>query len=152
MIELENTITIGCAREKVFAFITDPDNLQHWLSGLESFEIISGKVGEVGASAKQVLKQAGRRIEFVQRVDAVEHPSLFEVSLKSKDMEIKVAYTLEESEGETLFNVQEKIRLKSFFLRQFKKIVKSLNIERQRKDLERLKNVLESDLIDTSPT
>jgi hypothetical protein len=57
----ENKITINRSPGEVYGFLVDGQNNTAWRSGVENIELISGRVGEVGAIYRQVLTGAGGR-------------------------------------------------------------------------------------------
>ncbi len=143
---LTSEVTINKPIKEVFDFITDAEQLGKWLSGLVEFEILSGKVGEVGAETRQVFQRNGKRVEFKQRITEIIHQAYFEVELSGKDMDVKAHYKLEsEEENITIVKAYEDIKLKSFLFRSFKGMVRNISIARQAEDLNSLKNVLENE-------
>jgi len=51
---------------KVVALFGDTNNLKQWQPGLVSYEIISGKAGEVGAKAKIIFNYHNQTMELIE--------------------------------------------------------------------------------------
>ncbi len=64
-------------RDEVVARFDNPENLKHWLLGLESFEPLSGTPGQVGAKSKLVFTKGKRRMEMVETITVRNLPEEF---------------------------------------------------------------------------
>jgi hypothetical protein len=62
------SIQINQCVEKVLKDFMNPDNLQYWLSGFVSSELISGKAGETGSVSKLKFMERGKVMEVVETV------------------------------------------------------------------------------------
>ena len=62
----EVSIIINRPRTEVVEKFDNPDNLRHWMEGLQSFEPLEGTPGTPGARSKVVFQQGKRRIEMIE--------------------------------------------------------------------------------------
>ena len=68
----EYEVQIAKPLREVYGAFNNPDNLPRWLSGLQRFEQISGKPGEVGSKARHVYLERGREVEMFETITAAE--------------------------------------------------------------------------------
>jgi carbon monoxide dehydrogenase subunit G len=61
-------ITIDRPRSRVVELFDNPDNLKHWMPGLQSFEPLTGKPGTVGSKAKLTFLMNNRKLEMVETI------------------------------------------------------------------------------------
>ncbi len=129
----------------VFETLIDPNQLLEWMPDLKEVEIITKTDELVGSSTKLTLVRAGKRMVFVQTVCAIKENELLEVELKHKDMEISAQYRLNAQDGvSTLLHFEEQILLRSSMLKFAKRLVKSMEVEAQKKALRQLADYIES--------
>jgi len=106
------TIDIDVPRDLVIELFDDPDNLQMWQPGLQSWILTSGERGQVGAEASIVFMDGSRRIEMTERITSRNLPNefsgtyewggntnsvvnrFFELGPEQTRWEIECAYTL----------------------------------------------------------
>ena len=61
-------IEINSPIDKVIELFDNPDNMDKWMKGLQSFEPISGKPGQVGAKSRLKFKMGKREIEMIETI------------------------------------------------------------------------------------
>jgi carbon monoxide dehydrogenase subunit G len=55
-----NEIEVNLPVSRFIELFDNPDNLKHWMPGLQSFEAISGTPGQEGAKARLKFKMGKR--------------------------------------------------------------------------------------------
>lgn len=70
--------------ETVVELFDDPDNLRHWMEGLESFEPLSGTPGEPGAKSRLKFKNGKREIEMIETITTKNLPHEFSGTYEAK--------------------------------------------------------------------
>jgi hypothetical protein len=63
-----NEVLINLPRQRVVELFDNPDNLKYWQEGLQSFENLSGKPGEVGTKSKLTFDMGGRKMEMIETI------------------------------------------------------------------------------------
>lgn len=108
-------IEIEVPIEKVEALFLDPDNYQKWMDGLESFELLIGEKGQVGAKTKFYFKMGKREITMMEMVLENNLPQNYLVSYQAKGVYNEVNTRLEKiSEKKTRFATDQEFRFKGF--------------------------------------
>lgn len=77
-------IEINKPVEKVIEIFDDPANMDKWMEGLQSFENLSGKPGQVGSKAKLKFKMGSREIEMIETVTVRNLPHEFTGTYEAK--------------------------------------------------------------------
>lgn len=72
--EYSCTIVIDGHRDKVTELFDEPDNLKHWQDGLQSFELISGEMGQSGSKSRIHYKMGKREIEMIETLEVHDMP------------------------------------------------------------------------------
>ncbi|MFZ1256379.1 MAG: SRPBCC family protein [Saprospiraceae bacterium] len=70
-------IEIDLPIEKVISLFDNSDNLLKWMEGLQSFEIISGNPGQVGAKARLIFLMGKRKMEMIETITVRNLPTEF---------------------------------------------------------------------------
>lgn len=70
--------------DKVVELFDNPDNMDKWMQGLESFERISGKPGQVGAKSLLKFKMGKRKIEMIETITVSNLPEEFSGTYEAK--------------------------------------------------------------------
>jgi uncharacterized membrane protein len=70
-------IEIDLGIDRVIELFDDPKNLPKWMIGLESFEHISGRPGQVGAKSLLKFKMGKREFEMIETVTVRNLPDEF---------------------------------------------------------------------------
>ncbi len=61
-------IIINRPREEVIAKYDNPDNLKHWMAGLQEMELLEGEQGQVGAKSRMRFANGKRTIEMKETI------------------------------------------------------------------------------------
>ncbi len=76
-------IEINKLIDRVIKLFDDPDNMEKWMKGLQSFERISGTPGEVGAKSRMKFKLGSREIEMIETITVRNPPEEFSGTYES---------------------------------------------------------------------
>lgn len=77
-------IEINKPVDKVIELFDNPDNLDKWMEGLQSFEPISGTPGQVGAKSRLKFKMGKREIEMIETITVRNLPYEFSGTYEAK--------------------------------------------------------------------
>jgi uncharacterized protein YndB with AHSA1/START domain len=143
MIEVEASVVIDQPIEKVFAFVTKPENDAKWYFGLESWDHTPGEPAGVGSTSQSRIRWLGIPIEVTWEVIGYEPPNRIEVKTIEGPVAIEAKYELEAvGEGQTKLTVSGEADLVGIF-----DLAEPLAERRARRQwkgsLENLKDVLE---------
>lgn len=70
-------IEINKPVDKVIELFDNPNNMDKWMEGLQSFEHVSGKPGQVGAKSRLKFKMGKREIEMIETITVKNLPDEF---------------------------------------------------------------------------
>ena len=82
--EYTQEIEIALPRSRVVELFDDPENLPKWQEGLQSFELVSGEAGQVGAKSRLVYKQGRRTIELIETIIRRDLPDAFDGAYEAR--------------------------------------------------------------------
>ncbi len=77
-------IEINKPIDKVIELFDNPNNMNKWMEGLQSFEHISGTPGQVGAKSRLKFKMGKREMEMVETVTVRDLPNEFSGTYEGK--------------------------------------------------------------------
>jgi uncharacterized membrane protein len=77
-------IEINSPINKVIELFDNPDNMGKWMKGLQSFEPISGKPGQVGAKSRLKFKMGKREFEMIETITVRNLPDEFSGTYDAK--------------------------------------------------------------------
>ena len=80
----QNEIEIELPVNKVVELFDNPENLKHWMPGLQSFEHISGTPGQPGAKSRLFYKMGKREIEMIETITNRNLPDEFAGTYEAK--------------------------------------------------------------------
>lgn len=61
-------VVINLPRNKVVELFDNPENMKYWQDGFISFERLSGRIGQVGSTAKITYDNKGRKMELLESI------------------------------------------------------------------------------------
>jgi carbon monoxide dehydrogenase subunit G len=131
-VRAELTIEIARTPEDVFSYLTDVSNLPAWQAGVKSARLRGGRIEE----SRSLL---GRELHTTLEIVEQEEPRLFMLRALDSPVPFTVRHELEAADGGTRLTVTADGDVPGFAAG-----LLSRRAERQfRKDLERLKRILE---------
>jgi hypothetical protein len=77
-------VVVNVPRDKFIELFDNPANLPKWLSGLQTFEPISGTPGQPGAKSRLVYLMGKRTFEMIETVTARNLPHEFSGTYDAK--------------------------------------------------------------------
>ena len=77
-------VEINLPVKKVVELFDNPDNLKHWMEGLQNFEHISGTPGQPGAKSRLKFKMGNREIEMIETITVRNLPEEFSGTYEAK--------------------------------------------------------------------
>ncbi len=108
-------IEINKPVSKVVELFDSVDNMYKWMEGLEKFEPISGKPGEVGAKSKLTFKMKRRTLEMVETVTVKNLPKEFSGTYDAKGVHNIVKNLFHELPGgKTRYVTEQEFQFKGF--------------------------------------
>ena len=115
MISVETSIEINQPIEKVFEFVTTPENDAQWLIGLESKKTSEGPE-DVGATSESEIRFLGAHIHTTWEVTEYEPPKKIRVKTVSGPIPVTAGHTFAATaEGVTKVTVHGEAEVGSFF-------------------------------------
>lgn len=128
--------------DTVVKMFDNPDNMKHWMDGLQSFEHISGSPGQVGAVSRLRFKMGKRDMDMIERITVRDLPHEF-----SGTYEVQGVFNIVRNYFEEIGPNQTKVSNDQEF--QFKGFMKIMNLmpwmfkKQSRKYLEAFKKFVE---------
>ena len=145
-VDVVTEIEIARPRDEVAAFACDPDNAMRWYKNIKSAEWVTTPPLRIGSQIAFVATFLGSRLEYTYRVLEHEPGERFVMSTEQGPFPMQTTYEWHDTDGGgtrmTLRNSGEPKR----FSNATAKVVAAAMRRANRKDLERLKAVLEGDV------
>lgn len=140
----EHTIEIGAPRDRVFAWLVEPELMLRWIGGLREFHPLDPEPG-VGARSRQVVDLAGRRMEVESRITAFEPERLVAAELDGKGFHVDTRHALEDDGDGTRVRAEAHTRLSGIAGRLLGGVVERGAQRKLEGDLARLKQLVEDE-------
>jgi hypothetical protein len=144
-IDVETEIVIARTRELVSRYAADPGNATEWYENIESVEWETPPAIAVGSRMAFVARFLGRRLAYVYEIKELEPGERLVMATTDGPLAMETTYSWEDAgDGATLMRLRNRGKPSGFsrLLAPFMGIaVRRAN----RKDLERLQELLESD-------
>lgn len=140
---LELPIKKPCA--EVWKAFDNPQNMNKWQPSLISFQTISGTQGQPGAVSKLTFEERGRQFELIERVTHRAEPNRLDGVYENNFADNIVRNTfIEKGKDQTLWVVETEFKFKTLVMRVLGPIMKKTFVARTQKDMERFKEMVES--------
>jgi ligand-binding SRPBCC domain-containing protein len=143
VVDVRTEIQIDRPRADVAAFAANPDNAQAWYRSIKGVEWNSAKPLAVGSRIVFVANFLGRRLDYVYQVTALVPGERFVMATAEGPFPMETTYTWEDSEGGGTKMFLRNRGQPSGFSRLTAPLLKGAMRRANRKDLKRLKTVLE---------
>lgn len=99
MVKVESSVLVNQPIEKVFEFVTTPENDAKWYLGLESRDHTPGEPAGVGSTSESTIRFAGVSMTVEWEVTAYDPPSMIKVKTTKGPVSIEAGYTFESVNG-----------------------------------------------------
>ncbi len=109
------SIEIDKPIDEVISLFNNADNLKLWMEGLQSFEPLSGRPGEVGAKSRLKFKMGKRKIEMIETITVKNLPEEFTANYEAKGVFNTVKNSFEQlPNNKTKYATEQKFQFKGF--------------------------------------
>ena len=144
MIEVESSVLINQPIEKVFEFVTTPENDAQWYIGIESRDHTPGEPAGVGSTSQSEIRFMGVPMTVEWEVIEYEAPKKIKVKTTKGPVSVKAGYTFEAvAEGQTKVSVHGEADVGGVFSLA-EPLVERMAQRQWEASFENLKDVLES--------
>jgi uncharacterized protein YndB with AHSA1/START domain len=144
MIEVETSVLINQPIEKVFEFVTTPENDAQWYIGVESRDHTPGEPAGVGSTSQSEIRFLGVSVTVDWEVTGYDPPKKIEVKTIKGPVSIESGYTFEAvAESQTKVTVHGEADVSGLFS-VAEPIVERMAQRQWEASFENLKDVLES--------
>ncbi len=108
-------IEINKPIDNVIELFDNPDNMDKWMDGLQSFEPISGTPGQPGAKSKLKFKMGKREIEMIETITVRNLPDEFSGIYEAKGVfNVVKNKFIKLSENKTQYISEQEFQFKGF--------------------------------------
>jgi len=143
MVDVRSEIEIDRPRPDVAAYASNPDNAMAWYQHIKSVEWNTAKRLQIGSRIVFVAQFLGRRIDYIYEVKALVPGERFVMSTAEGPFPMETTYAWEDTEGGgTRMSLRNRGQ-PSGFSRLTAPLLKGAMRRANRKDLRRLKTLLE---------
>jgi uncharacterized protein YndB with AHSA1/START domain len=116
MIEVKASVVVNQPIEKVFEFVTTPENDTKWYVGLESWDHTPDEPAGVGSTSQSKIRFLGIPFDVTWEVIGYEPPKKIKVKTIEGPVSVEAKYTFEAvGEGQTKVTVQGEADLVGVF-------------------------------------
>ena len=144
MVEVETSVLINQPIEKVFEFVTTPENDAQWYIGVESRDHTPGEPAGVGSTSQSEIRFLGVSVTVDWEVTGYDPPKKIEVKTIKGPVSMESGYTLEAvTERQTKVTVHGEADVSGVFS-VAEPIVERMAQRQWEASFENLKDVLES--------
>jgi uncharacterized protein YndB with AHSA1/START domain len=130
------------APDRIFPWLTEPDRVKQWIGGLvESIPLDDGRLA-IGARAREVVEESGRRFTMESEVVGLEPDRLLAVNLTSAMADMASSYRLTPAGATTRVHHTMEARYKGV-MKLFAPLIRRAVQRKLEGDLTRLKQAVE---------
>ncbi len=134
----------------VVSALMNPNNFPYWQNGLDRFEVISGKPGEVGSVAHLHYSENGKTYVMEDKLISCEPGKKYVSEVSGAVLTARVETNLVSSKNNTRMTLTWTGRGKIFLLKICLPLLKGKMIRQSQKELETFKQLVETKEIDFS--
>jgi uncharacterized protein YndB with AHSA1/START domain len=144
MVEVETSVLVNQPIEKVFEFVTTPENDAQWYIGIESRDHTPGEPAGVGSTSQSDIRFLGVTMTVEWEVIGYDPPNKIEVKTSKGPVAVEAEYTFEAvGAGQTKVTVEGEADVGGIF-KLAEPIVERMAQRQWEASFENLKDVLEA--------
>lgn len=144
MVKVETSVLINQPIEKVFEFVTTPENDSQWYIGVKSRDHTPGEPAGVGSTSMSEIRFLGVAMEVEWEVTEYKPPNKIEVKTTKGPVSVEAEYSFKATaEGQTKVGVEGEADVSGVFSLA-EPIVERMAQRQWEASFENLKDVLES--------
>lgn len=142
----ENKVTIQATAGQVWQVFTDDSKMDKWITGFKQSKTISGEPLQVGSKHEMTFWERGKEMVFLETVTQVVPAKEYSFNLSNNMMTSKNKVTLSEHNGITQLTQIVDFKALGFGFKLMMLFMKGAMKKRNQSDLERLKQLVESNM------
>lgn len=142
--EYEFELSVNAPPERIYPYLTDPQLLPKWISGLVESKPVTKDGLHVGARSIETVEENARRITMESEVTRYEPNRVLESRLTNEMMDVLVIYELQPDGNGTRLRHKMSANYKGFFIRVIAPLIGGSVRSKLEGDLNRLKHLTES--------
>lgn len=128
----------------VFAWLDEPARVKQWLTTLVEMQPLTPGVNRVGAKARHIYNENGRRVEMEEETLIYEPGQHIKIRGTTKGFHMTAEYRLQPDGAGTLLTFESAMHFKSLFMRLLGPLLARAASQSAQKDLQRLKTLAEA--------
>ena len=142
-----NKITVELPLDAFTEKMDNPENLKHWMKGLESYKQLEGKPGEVGAKMQFNFNHKNRKMEMVETITHRKMPHEFHATYETKGMVNTLENYFEETkDGHTIWTSHSEFIPGNFMMKLMTALMKGSFKKQSQKFMNNFKNFAENNV------
>lgn len=130
--------------DQTFKTFMDVTLMAEWMTGFKKMETLSGKPGEVGSKYRFIFAEGEEDVIVEEEVIAVKENELFAFSIENDFLQGTGEFRFADKNGKTEVTYVNDTKGKNIIYKSMLALFRSGIIERNKKDFERLKLLIES--------
>ncbi|MEM1259333.1 MAG: SRPBCC family protein [Bacteroidota bacterium] len=107
-------VLIDLPREEFLKKLDNPENMKHWMRGLQSYEHLSGSPGSEGAQMNMKFKMGKRAMEMVETIIKKNLPEEFHTTYDTKGVHNIQKNYFKEENGKTRWISESEFQFEGF--------------------------------------
>jgi uncharacterized membrane protein len=143
-VDVLTEVEIARPREEVAAFACDPDNAMRWYQNIKSVEWVTPPPLRAGSQIEFVAKFAGARLEYTYEVQELVPGERFVMCTEQGPFPMRTTYEFEDAPGGATRMTLRNDGEPKAFSKPTAKLMERAMRRANRKDLQRLKAILEA--------
>ena len=138
-------LPINKSRAEVWKAFDNVENMKKWQPSLVSFEPLSGTPGQPGAVSKLTYNEGGREFALIEKITRRDEPTSFDGVYENNfaDNIVRNKF-IEQGKDQTLWVMETEFTFKTLLMKILGPIMKKNFVTRTQRDMERFKELAES--------